>query len=388
MTSRVWAETDLQVIRHNVAVLKSFMGHRVELMAVVKADAYGHGAVPFAWTALEAGAAVLGVGDSGEALELRESGITAPLLILGAILEEEIPRVVEYDVAVTVHSSDLLPVLEAEARRQNRVLRVHVKIDTGMGRLGVSPARAVDLVHEVLAHPHLELEGVCTHLSSVASGNVAYTREQLDRFRDVLDRLSLDGVRPPVVHALNSVGVFSLPEAQFDMVRCGIALYGMDPGLFGRLGIPLQPVLSLKTRIVYLKGLPEGAFVGYDQKYRTPRATRIATCAAGYNDGYPYVLANRSFALVRGRRVPVVGTVTMDYLMLDVGDLAEADVGDEVTLIGRDGADEVRVEELAKRIGTIPYELTCGLGKRVKRVYVSSGAALPIPGLSVQREVA
>jgi alanine racemase len=196
------------------------------------------------------------------------------------------------------------------------------------------------------------------------------------------------GLRPPIVHALNSVGVFTFPEAQFDMVRSGIALYGLDPGIFGRLQIPFRPVLALKSRIVYLKGLPEGSYVGYDQRYRTDRATRIATCAVGYNDGYPYLLGNRSQVLVRGRRVPVVGTVTMDYLMLDVGDLPEASVGDEATLIGRDGADEIRVEELAKRIGTIPYELTCGLGKRVKRVYVASDAAVSCPGIVVHREVA
>ncbi len=386
--NRVWAEIDLSAVRHNVAVLRQRLRPETRLLAVVKADAYGHGAGPVAWTALEAGASVLGVGDSGEALELRESGITAPILILGAILEEEIPRVVEYDIAVTVHSGDLLPILEAEARRQNRVLRVHLKVDTGMGRLGASPARSLELVHEILAAPHLELEGFSTHLSSVASGNVQYTREQLERFQDALDRLRIDGIRPPIVHALNSVGVFTFPEAQFDMVRCGIALYGMDPGLFGRMGIPLQPVLALKTRLIYLKGLPEGACVGYDQKYRTARPTRIATCAAGYNDGYPYLLANRSCALVRGRRVSVVGTITMDYLMLEVGDLPEASIGDEVTLIGRDGTEEIRVEELAKWIGTIPYELTCGLGKRVKRVYVASGAGVAASGIVVQREVA
>lgn len=374
--NRVWAEIDLSAVRNNVAILRRHLKSETKLLAVVKADAYGHGAVPFAWTALEAGASMLGVGDSGEALELREHGITAPILILGAILEEEVPRVVEYDVSVTVHSPDLLPLLDAEARRQNRVLRVHLKVDTGMGRLGVSPARAVDLAHEILAHPNLELEGVCTHLSSVASGNVAYTREQLGRFQEVLDALPS---RPPVVHALNSVGVLTNPEAQFDMVRCGISLYGMDPGIFSRMGIPFQPVLSLKTRVVYLKGMPEGECVGYDQKYRTDRATKIATCAAGYNDGYPYALANRAEAVVRGQRAPVVGTVTMDYLMLDVGDVPEIAVGDEVTLMGTD----VRVEELARKLGTIPYELTCGLGKRVKRVYVASGAAVTAPGLRV-----
>lgn len=386
--NRVWAEVDLSAVRHNVSVLRHHLRLDTRILAVVKADAYGHGAVPFAWTALEAGASTLGVGDSGEALELREGGITAPILILGAILEEEIARIVEYDVSVTVHSPDLLPLLQAEARRQGRLLRLHLKVDTGMGRLGTSPARAVEIARAISGCSNLELEGLCTHLSSVASGNVAYSREQLDRFRETLDALQAEGLRPPIVHALNSVGVFTFPEAQYDMVRSGIALYGLDPGIFGRLQIPFHPVLALKSRIVYLKGLPEGSFVGYDQKYRTERATRIATCAVGYNDGYPYLLGNRSQVLVRGRRVPVVGTVTMDYLMLDVGDLPEASIGDEATLIGRDGVEEIRAEELAKRIGTIPYELTCGLGKRVKRVYVASDAAVSCPGIVIHREVA
>ncbi|HKS16140.1 MAG TPA: alanine racemase, partial [Planctomycetota bacterium] len=167
-------------------------------------------------------------------------------------------------------------------------------------------------------------------------------------------------------------GLLMFREAHFDMVRTGITLYGLDPGLFARLKLDLTPILSLKTRVAFLKGVPAGTPISYDQTWRTDRATRIATCPVGYNDGYPRLLTNRAFALLRGRRVPVVGTITMDYIMLDVGDLGEAAVGDEVTLIGRDGLEEIRCEELAKTIGTIPYELTCGLGRRVKRIYVEA----------------
>lgn len=362
---RVWAEIDLAAIRHNVGALRRAVGPRPRLMAVVKGDAYGHGALPVAWTALDAGCDMLGVGDSDEALQLRESGIPGPILILGAIVEEEIPRVVQHDISVTVHSPDLLPRLEEEARHRGRLLRIHLKIDTGMGRLGASPGRALDIARAILDSPHLQLEGLATHFA--AAGNPDATREQLDLFRSVADELSRDGIQPEVLHAANSTALFTCPEAHFDMVRPGIALYGMDPGPFARLGIALKPALSLKTQIAYLKGLPAGTPVGYEGRHRTARATRIATCPVGYNDGYPYALSNRAEAVLRGQRVPLVGTVTMDYIMLDVGGVPEAEVGDEVTLIG----EGLRAEDLARRCGSIPYEMTCRLGKRVKRIPIN-----------------
>jgi alanine racemase len=368
---RVWAEIDLAALRHNISVIRRALEPRTKIMAVTKADAYGHGALPIAWTALENGCAMVGVGDSGEAIQLREGGIPGPILILGAIVEEEIHKVVQYDISVTVHSSDLLPLLNQEARRRNRRLRVHLKIDTGMARLGASPARALDVARAVLDCPNLLLEGVSTHLASASNPDAV--REQLDQFRSAIDELTEDGITPPILHAANSAGLFTCPESHFDMVRPGIALYGMDPGIFARLGIPLKPVLSLKTQIAYLKGVGADVPIGYDGRHRTSKPTRIATCPVGYNDGYPYQLSGRGEAVVRGRRVPVVGNVTMDYIMLDLGDVPDAEVGDEVTLIG----DGIRVEELARRAGTIPYELTCRLGRRVGRVPANAEQPLP-----------
>ena len=359
---RVWAEIDLSALRHNIAVIRRALDPRTRMMAVVKADAYGHGALPVAWTALDSGCEMLGVGDSGEALALREAGILGPILILGAIVEEEVARVVQYDVSVTVHSPDLLPLLDEEARRRNRLLRVHLKVDTGMARLGTSPGRALDVARAAMDCPNLQLEGLSTHFASAT--NPEATREQLDLFRSVIDELARDGIQPPILHAANSTGLFTCPESHFDLVRPGIAMYGIDPGPFAALRIPLKPVLSLKTQIAYLKGVAEGTAIGYDGKGRADRPTRLAICPVGYNDGYPYALSNRAEAVLRGRRVPVVGTVTMDYIMLDVGDVPDAAVGDTVTLIG----EGLRVEELARKAGTIPYELTCRLGRRVGRV--------------------
>lgn len=364
---RCWAEIDVGAIRHNLQIVRDHVGKHVQVLAVVKADAYGHGAVPIAYQAIESGCAMLGVGDSSEALELRQSGITARTLILGAIIEEEIPQVVESDIDVTIHSRDLLPLLDAEARRQNRLVRVHLKIDTGMTRLGVSCEGAPAVLEAIHDHPNLRLCGVSTHIAG--GPDPEYTREQLARFRATIDALKLD-VENCVIHAANSSTLFSVPESHFDMVRPGIAMYGVLP-----LHPKLKPALTLKTRIAYLKAVPAGTFVGYEQRYQTRTDTLIATCPVGYNDGYPWLLSNRADVLVQGRRARVVGTVTMDYIMIDVGRIPGVRVGDEVTLIGRDGSEAIRVEELAQLVGTIPYEITCRLGKRVKRIYVDESRA-------------
>ncbi len=362
---RIWAEIRLDAMRHNLGIVRSHLDPATRILAVVKADAYGHGAVPVARCALQAGCTMLGVGDSTEALELRESGIAQPVLILGAIVEEEIPRVLEHDIGVTVHSPDLLSRLQTEARRRGKLLRVHLKIDTGMGRLGVSPRSAVSLARKILSYPNLDLEGVCTHF---ATREAAFSRRQLALFRGALARLADAGVRPPWVHAANSVGLFQLPESHFNLVRPGIALYGMDPGELAEFD--LRPMFSLYTRTAFLKWVPAGTGIGYNRTFVTTRRTRIATCPVGYNDGYPHLLSNRGHAVLRGRRVPVVGTVTMDYIMLDVTDVPGASIGDVVTLMG----DEIRVEELAGQIRTIPYALPCGMGKRVRRIYVGEDA--------------
>lgn len=377
--NRVWVEIDLSAVRHNVRYISSVVGRHVAVLAVVKADAYGHGAIPVAYAALKAGCAALGVGDSSEALELRDRGILAPVVILGAIIEEEIPRVVENDIEVTVHSRDLLPLLEQEAARQGRRLGIHLKIDTGMHRLGISPSGAVEVAAAIAKCPHLKLRGVCTHLSTVASGNLEYARGQLELFRTAIESLRRRGlidIETVAIHASNSAGAFTLPEGHFDMVRTGIALYGTLPATLGGVRSHLRPVLTLKTRIAALKQIPEGSLVGYDQKHRCSGPTLLATCPMGYSDGYPYQLTNRGVVAIRGIRAPVVGTVTMDYVTVDVTNVPGVSVGDPVTAIGSDGEATITLEELAELAGTIPYELTCRLGRRVKRVYVDTEAEL------------
>lgn len=366
---RVWAEIDLNRLSRNLEEVRRRIGKEVRILAVVKADGYGHGAVPCAWRAIQAGADCLGVGDSSEAIALRESGITGDVVVLGAIIETEVSKVIQYDIMPTAHSMDFLKLLNDEAERQEKTVKVHIKVDTGMGRLGASPKRAVEIALEMKNYPCLRLEGLATHLSSVSSANREYTEKQLAVFNSVIEDLRRHDIAPAVIHAANSAGMIVEQKSHFNMVRVGISMYGIDPGIFAPRGFKLDPILSLKSRIAYLKSVPAETFIGYDQKYRVPAATRIATIPVGYNDGYPYGLSNKGEVLIRGVRAPIRGTVTMDYIMVDVGHIDDTAVGDEVTLIGRDGEDELLVTDLAKKIGTIPYEITCGLGKRVKRVY-------------------
>jgi alanine racemase len=358
-------------LSHNVGVVRRLAGGPAapRVMAVVKADAYGLGAVPVARHVLASGCSSLAVNDVAEAAELRDAGIAAPMLVLGASSLDDVSELVARDVAVALHSDELIASLDAEARGQGRFLRVHLKIDTGLTRLGARLEQALDIACAVAERPHLVMEGAFTHLSSTG-----VARAQLDPFEHALAELDHAGLRPPVVHAANSAALFAVPAARYDLVRPGIALFGMDPGLFSSMGLDLRPALALQTHIAHLRAVPAGATVGYDQTWTAPRDTVIATCPVGYDDGYPWALGNRGSVLVRGVRAPVVGRVSMNFMTVDVGDVPEAAVSDEVTLVGRDGAAEIRVEELARLAGTIPYELTCRLGRRIRREYVLRGS--------------
>ena len=368
---RLWAEIDLSALVANLDEIRSRQTPGCEIMAVVKANAYGHGAVAVSKTLLAHGATWLGVGDSSEALELRHAGIEAPILILGAIIDDEAPDVVRENITPFIHSADRARFLNEEAARQGRVLDIHLNVDTGMGRLGASPRTAVELLRDVRSLPNLRVTGLGTHFSAASAPTLHFAREQLRLLNRVIDEAAeLYGYHFQTVHAANSAAMLRMEDSHFDMVRVGIALYGIDPDGFFRDVISLKPVLSLKTRIIYLKTLPPGTPVGYKRSYRTHRETRVATVPVGYNDGYSYLLSNKAQAIVNGRKVPVIGNVTMDYTMVDVTYAGEVHTGDEVILIGRDGNARVTAEELANLTGTIPYEITCLLGRRVRRVYI------------------
>jgi alanine racemase len=366
---RVWADVRFDHLRDNVALLRRRLRPLTRVMAVVKADAYGHGAVEVARELQQLDVQWFGVGDSGEALELRDHGVRGAILILGAIVDGEQEQVVAHDVSVCIHSETRIEALAREARRQGKRCKLHLKVDTGMGRLGVLPKRALALARRIARSPWLELEGVATHFAGTDSRADPENEKQLDAFLDVKAQVEKEGLGAPLYHAAASAAVFSDLDAQFDLVRPGLALYGIAPVGAGSAARGLKPVLSLHTQVIYLKDVGPGTPIGYGRTYRTATKTRIATLPVGYDDGLPVRLGNRGHALVRGARVPIVGRVTMDYTMLDVGRVRGVKVGEPVTLIGRDASEKLPVEELAAAAETIPYEILCSLGRRVARVY-------------------
>jgi len=378
---RVWAEIDLDAISENLRLVRAQAPGR-GVIAIVKANAYGHGAVPVGWHLASQGADALGVGDSAEAIELRRAGISAPILILGAVVPGELADVVAHDIAVTVHTTERVRLLQREARRAGRLARVHLKVDTGMGRLGCTPSRAPTIAQLVHDSDFLRLEGLCTHFACAESSGDEYTARQHALFREVGTRLEAAGIAVPIRHAAASAPALRGAAPELDAIRPGLALYGVSPDR--RLQGDLRPVLTLRTRVIFLKDLPAGSSIGYERSYVTPRRTRIATLPVGYSDGYPWRLGGRGEVLIGGRRAPVVGRISMDYLCVDVGGIPGASVGDEVVLIGRSGAETVEARELADRAGTIPYEIFTRLGRRVERVYRGGGGP-PEPGFGVIR---
>jgi alanine racemase len=371
----VWAEIDLDAVRANVRTLAG-VASPAALMAVVKADGYGHGAVPVARAALDAGAQWLGVALVEEGAELRAAGIDAPVLVLSEPPPPAAPAVVALGltpVAYTRPGIDALAkaVADGGALTGADPLPVHLKVDTGMHRVGCAVADACGLAESIGTRDELRLEGVLTHLAVADEPDNPYTPQQLDRFDTVLDDLRRAGVAFDLVHAANSAALLAFTDrARFDLVRCGIAVYGVPPapGLSGR--VPLRPAMAVKARVSHVKRLPAGARLSYGLRYTMPCEGTVATVPVGYADGVPRALsATGGEVLVRGHRHPMAGTVTMDQLMVDVGDAA-VEVGDEVVLLGRDGDAEITADEWADRLGTIGYEIVCGIGRRVPRTFV------------------
>lgn len=376
---RVWAEIDLDALAHNLEVIRGRLEERVHVMLVVKADAYGHGAVAIAHHALRCGVSAFGVGTSGEALELRQAGVRAPILVLGTIVDEEAGAALRHGIHIGLHSADRCHFLEELARKLGLVARVHLKIDTGLGRLGVLPGRALDLLEQIRASSHLELAGVMTHIASPEGWNDPRTREQFASFEQALSQARERKLLRGWIHVANSACIFTGVPYSYDAVRPGISAYGVLPGNLPGAG-ELQPVMSLHTQIVFLKDLPAGAPVGYAGTWIAESATRIATLPIGYDDGLAWRLSNKGEVLVRGVRAPIVGRISMDYCSVDVGHIPGALVGDRVTVFGEQAGARIDLEELARHVGTIPYELTCAVGKRVERVYLGGESALvPAP---------
>lgn len=367
----VWAEIDLDAVAGNVRLLKR-RANGAALMAVVKANAYGHGAVAVARAALAAGADRLGVICVDEGEQLRRAGVTAPILVMGHTPATDAVRVVELSLTATVASRETAEALARAAAQQGVRLAVHVKVDTGLNRYGLSPNEALTLVDWLRDLPSLEVEGLFTHFASADDTDKGYTLDQYARFRQVAE--ALDWV--PIRHVANTATLLDMPDLSLEMVRPGLGIYGLYPSGEIRRDLGLVPVLSLKSRIVRLNALAPGDSVSYGRTWRAARPSLIGLVMCGYADGLPRSLSNRGNVLVRGQRVPIVGRICMDMCMVDVTDVPGVAVGDEVVLIGCQGEEEITADEVAELAGTISYEILCGITPRVPRLYLRAGGVV------------
>lgn len=382
-----WAEINLDAYAHNIRELKRVTRPPARLMAVVKANGYGHGAVEVAREALQNGAQYLGVARINEAIPLREAGLGAPILIFGYSPPDLAPMLIDYELTQTVYSLSAASALSERATRKGKKINIHLKVDSGMGRLGFllevtngtpddipapNPVREIEAITRL---PGLTVEGIFTHFATADSADKSYAGLQLDRFMDLLNRLQKKGLEPPIKHAANSGALIDMPDSHLDMVRPGIATYGLHPSdEVNKRIVDLKPVMTLKSKIIHLKRVPPGFNISYGITFQTKNQTTIATVPVGYADGFNRLLSSRGHMLVHGQRVPIVGRVCMDLTMLDVGGIAGVEIEDEVVVFGQQVNETISADEIASSIGTINYEVVSTITGRVPRVYCKSSA--------------
>jgi alanine racemase len=341
-------------------------------MAIVKANAYGHGAVETAQALARQGIGRFAVASLDEGIVLRQAGLSGSVVVLGALFEQQIADLVAHRLTPVVSDRRILPALAKAARSHPTPYPIHLKVETGMGRLGFSPDELLSLLDSPLLRNPLQVEGMMTHLADADGADSDFTERQLGVFRTILEQIRQRGLPIPLVHTANSAAIVRFPDAHFSLVRPGIMLYGYHTLPASVPAPDLTPVLSLRTTIVQLRTIPRGGTISYNGTFVAQRPTRIAVLPIGYADGYSRQLSHRGSVLIQGRRAPIVGLVCMDMIMVDVTDLAPVPVGETVTLIGRQGQESIWADEVASWIGTIPYEVLCGIGSRVPRLYESA----------------
>lgn len=374
------AEINLDNLQHNISEIKRITSSGAFLCAVVKADAYGHGAVEVANTALSCGAKYLAVAILEEAVFLREAGIKAPILILGFTPEEQFDKIVKYGITQTVYNLNSAKLLSKKAKECGVKAKVHIKLDTGMSRIGFQAQMScLPEIEEIFKLPGIEVEGIFTHFAKADEKDKSFTKEQYEKFDMIVKALESRGFRIPIKHVANSAAIIDLPEMHLDMVRPGIILYGIYPSdEVKREKINLKPVMSFKTRVSHVKRVPAGTPISYGGTFVTKRESVIATLPVGYADGYPRLLSSRAEVLIKGKRAPIVGRICMDQCMVDVTDVPGVRPGDDVELFGEGKNGEVTADEIARIVGTIPYEIVCGISKRVPRIYIKNGKIIKI----------
>lgn len=375
----VWAEIDLDKLAHNMREIRRLSKSK-DIIAVVKADAYGHGAVDVAPVLLENGANMLAVAIQSEAVELRRSGIECPIMILGFTPPDLIDNLLKHNIEQTVFSYKFASELSKMAVKENKIAKIHIALDTGMGRIGYIPNdESAKEVYNISKLPNINIVGMFCHFSSADEKDKTYTYEQVRKYDDFYEKLKAKKVYIKMRHIANSAAIIDMPETHYEAVRPGIIIYGYYPSdEVNKEKIDLQPVMTLKTNVVHIKTLPPGEYVSYGRKYQTHRESVIATLPIGYADGYTRLLFEKGKVILKGEFAPVIGKICMDQCMIDVTEIDGVKVGDEVILIGEDGDKKFTADTIANLIGTISYEVVCMIGKRVPRVYIHKDEVVKI----------
>jgi alanine racemase len=380
MDQRTWAEVDLDAIEHNIKEIRKITNPDAQIMAVVKADAYGHGFLDVTRTLLDNGADRLAVATLREGEQLRSRGVKVPILVLGALMEDDIEDFINFDITPNVFSYETALAISSVAERKEVSTKIHIKLDTGMSRIGFltgdNNSTVVDEIVRISKLPYIEIEGIFSHFSTSDEYDDTYTRLQFSRFMNVVNLLEDKGVHIPIKHICNSAGIMMYPEMHLDMVRPGVILYGMYPSdEVDKSKLDLKPAMTLKSRVTHVKVVEPGRGVSYGKEYITDKVTKIATVPIGYADGYLRRLAREGKMIVRGQLVPIIGRICMDQCMIDVTNVHNIERGDEVILFSDEG---ITVDDLAKWLDTINYEVTCVIGKRIPRIYTKHGKAVKV----------
>ncbi|MBU4362646.1 alanine racemase [bacterium] len=378
-----WIEIDLDAIAQNVRNIKKLIGEKKELMAVVKGNGYGHDILEISSLVLKNGATRLAVARLEEGIFLRKAGIAVPILVLGLTLEQQVELLVSYNITPAVCKYETMEKLSKFAVKEDKTVKVHIKVDTGMGRIGIFPNHVLNFIKKVKALKNIEIEGIFTHFSVADEKDKTYTEVQFKKFIEVLTILEKEGIRIPVKHVGNSATLLDLPHMWLDLVRPGISVYGLYPSREVQKTVKLIPAHTFKTRIVFLKELLAGEYISYGRTYTTQqKRTVVASLPVGYADGYNRLLSNQGEVLVRGKRFPIIGRVCMDQTMIDVTNLPQVEIGDEVVLWGRQGQEEITVEEIADKIKTINYEVVhMPDKKRVPKLFIKNGKPYKIKSM-------
>ena len=371
LCQRAWVEIDLAALTHNVKQLKNILSPKTQLMAVVKADAYGHGAIAVSQTVLQAGASWLGVATIPEGIELREAGIEAPILVLGATYTtEQVKAIAHWHLQPTICTVKQALIFSEFLATLNQSLPVHAKLDTGMSRLGTPWQEATEFVQLIQRLPNLKLASVYSHLATADSPDQTIMLEQHDKFEKAIAQIKIAGINPDRLHLANSAATLANPNLHYDLVRVGLANYGLYPAPHLQSVINLKPVMQVKARVTQVKTIEAGTGVSYGHQFVAEQQTQIAVVGIGYADGIPRNLSNKMQVLIRGKFVPQVGSVTMDQLMLDVSAIPDLEVGEVVTLLGKDGENQISADDWAEILGTISWEILCGFKHRLPRIAV------------------